>query len=272
MTESRRTLASWDFSGQTALITGAGGDIGRAVAFRLAAAGARIALIDVADDALDATAAQCGRHTVDVVTHLTDVGDAEAVASAVRSTAGTIGHPQLVFNNAGIQGEFARTDRYPAADLRRVLEVNVAGAFNVLAAVGTQLREAGLPGSIVNTASMAHVGPPNMVAYGASKGALITMTKTAAKDLAPLGIRVNAISPAFIGPGRMWDRQTQLQAKAGSPYFPHDAGEVAKAMVASVPLRRLGSVDEVASVVVFLLSDEASYLTGINIDIAGGVG
>jgi len=151
-----------------------------------------------------------------------------------------------------------------------VIDVNIAGVFKVLRSAGALLRDNGVGGSIVNTASMAFVGPPNMLAYGASKNAVIAMTKTAAKDLAPLGIRVNAVSPGFIGPGRMWDRQTEKQAQAGSRYFPGDPAEVATAMLDSVPLRRFGSVDEVASVVLFLLSEEASYITGVNIEIAGG--
>jgi NAD(P)-dependent dehydrogenase (short-subunit alcohol dehydrogenase family) len=132
---------------------------------------------------------------------------------------------------------------------------------------------AGVPGAIVNAASMAALGgPPNMVAYATSKAAVLGLTRTAATDLAPHGIRVNAVSPAFIGPGTMWDRQVELQAATPSPYYSDDAGTVAREMIAQVPLRRYGSVDEVASVVHFLLSDDASYLTGINIEIAGGGG
>ena len=272
MAAERTLLASWDFGGRTALVTGAAGDIGRAVALRLAESGAKLSLVDVAEEPLAATARACVRlaATDRVTTHVANVTDASAIAQAVRETHTTLGPPQLVFNNAGIQGDFFPTDRYPTDVFHEVLDVNVAGVFNVLKAVAANLREAGLGGSVVNTASMALVGPPNMIAYGASKNAVIAMTKTAAKDLAPLGIRVNAVSPGFIGPGRMWDRQAELQSKAGSPYFSDDPATVADEMVRSVPLRRFGSLDEVASVVVFLLSDEASYLTGVNIEIAGG--
>jgi NAD(P)-dependent dehydrogenase (short-subunit alcohol dehydrogenase family) len=98
----------------------------------------------------------------------------------------------------------------------------------------------------------------------------IGLTKSAAKDLAPAGIRVNSVSPAFIGPGRMWDNQVAAQAAAASPYFAEDPEQVAREMIAMVPLRRYGSTDEVARVVAFLLSDDASYVTGINVEIAGG--
>lgn len=109
-----------------------------------------------------------------------------------------------------------------------------------------------------------------MAAYSASKAAVIGLTLSAAKDLAPLGIRVNTISPAFIGPGAMWDRQVELQASTPSPYFPDDPAEVARQMIGMVPLRRYGSVEEVAAVAAFLLSDDASYVTGTNTEISGG--
>ncbi len=267
-----RTIAVWDFSGRTALITGAAGDIGRAVAVRLAGSGAALSLLDLPDTPLGEVAAACGRLSSPELVgfHFVDVKDAAAVEQVVGQAASALGPPQLVFNNAGVQGDFATVDRYPSEEFRTVLDVNVVGAFNVLKSAGALLRQSGLAGSIVNTASMAFAGPPNMIAYSASKNAVIAMTATAAKDLAPIGIRVNAVSPGFIGPGRMWRRQTEQQAQVGSQYFPDNPAEVAEEMLRSVPLRRYGSVDEVASVVVFLLSDEASYLTGVNIEIAGG--
>lgn len=269
-----RTLADWNFRGRTALITGAAGDIGQAVARRLAGSGAALSLLDLPNTPLPEIASACAGLTSaeQVASHFVDVTDAAEVETALAKTAATLGPPQLVFNNAGIQGDFATTDGYPREGFRTVLDVNVVGVFNVLKSAGTLLRESGLPGSVVNTASMAFVGPPNMIAYGASKSAVVAMTRTAAKDLAPLGVRVNAVSPGFIGPGRMWERQVELQADVGSQYFPSDPEEVAEEMLRSVPMRRYGSVDEVASVVLFLLSDEASYLTGVNIEIAGGVG
>jgi len=127
-------------------------------------------------------------------------------------------------------------------------------------------------GSMVNTASMAGPrGTPAMAAYVASKAAVIGITKTAAKDLAPYGIRVNSLSPALVGPGRMWDNQNQMHAKSGSPYFDSDPEVVAKNKINSVPMKRLGSVDEVVQSAGWLLSEEASYTTGINLEVAGGL-
>jgi NAD(P)-dependent dehydrogenase (short-subunit alcohol dehydrogenase family) len=174
-------------------------------------------------------------------------------------------------NNAGYQGVFMPVDRYPLEDARRVVEINVLGVMTVLAAVGQAMITAGSGGTVVNVASMAGVsGAPNMPAYSASKAAVIGLTKAAAKDLAPNGIRVNAVSPGFIGPGRMWDTQVARQAAAGSQYYASDPDDLAAQMIGMVPMRRYGSVHEVAAVVAFLLSDDASYVTGVNVEVSGG--
>lgn len=253
-----------------AFITGAAGDIGRATAHRLAEQGWALALVDH-PSAAEALADTAGALAAPVWTDTFDLTDPSAVARSVQACRHAVGTPAALFNNAGYQGRFERVDRYPHDDARQVFAVNVLGAFTVLSVVSAAMVETGVPGSIVCAASMAGVsGAPNMAAYSASKAAIIVLTKSAAKDLAPAGIRVNSVSPAFIGPGRMWDNQVAAQATAPSPYFADDPDEVARQMIAMVPLRRYGSTDEVARVVAFLLSDDASYLTGINVEIAGG--
>jgi NAD(P)-dependent dehydrogenase (short-subunit alcohol dehydrogenase family) len=165
---------------------------------------------------------------------------------------------------------FAKTDDYPEEDFKKVIDINVVGVFHVLKAAAQSLRDVG-GGAIVNMASYAGVvGPPNMLAYAASKFAVIGMSETAAKDLAPHNIRVNALSPSLIGPGVLWTRQTELQAAVRSPYFDADPKITERQMIESVPLRRLGSLEEVANGVAFLMSDEASYITGFNLEITGG--
>jgi NAD(P)-dependent dehydrogenase (short-subunit alcohol dehydrogenase family) len=243
----------------TVLVTGGAGDIGRAIAHELAAAGHRLVLADVAEISESDGA--------DVATIRLDVTDGDAVDAAFAR----IGQLHGVVNNAGYQGVFAPTETYPLDDARRVLDVNVLGVMTVLAAAARTMIAADEPGAIVNVASMAGVsGAPNMPAYSASKAAVIGLTKAAAKDLAPHGIRVNAVSPGFIGPGRMWDAQVEAQAAANSQYYASGPATVARQMVELVPLRRCGSPGEVASVVTFLLSQAASYLTGVNIEISGG--
>jgi NAD(P)-dependent dehydrogenase (short-subunit alcohol dehydrogenase family) len=256
-----------------AFVTGAAGDIGRAAARRLADSGWSLALVDhpSAFDGLDSTRDECVSLGATVWVDTFDVTDAEQVEQSVVKCREAIGVPTALFNNAGYQGRFLRVDGYDRDDARRVCEVNILGAFSVLSVVSRVMIEANVTGSIVCTASMAGVtGAPNMAAYSASKAAVIGLVKSAAKDLAPAGIRVNAVSPAFIGPGHMWDNQVAAQAAAASPYYADDPAEVARQMIAMVPLGRYGSPDEVARVVAFLLSDDASYLTGINVEISGG--
>ena len=238
------------------LVTGAAGDIGAAIATHLDDQGWRVVRADHPSRADSLT------RTRDVV--IFDITDTDATNAAIREL------PPLsaLVNNAGYQGVFAPVDRYPVDDARQVLEINVVGLMNVLAAAARTMIDGG---AIVNLASMAGVsGAPNMPAYSASKAAVIGLTRAAAKDLAPAKIRVNAVSPGFIGPGKMWQTQVAEQAAAGSPYYPSDPDAVARTMLELVPLRRYGSPQEVAEVVGFLLSDAASYLTGVNIEVSGG--
>ncbi len=269
MDNASASTPSRPLEGRTVLITGAAGDIGRSAAIRLAIAGCRVVLADVAEG-LDDTAAACieAEATCAPVQLSFDVSSETEVEAAFAELAARGITADLLFNNAGVQGAFGNTADHDAGDFRRVLEINVVGAFIVLKHFANAL--AGRGGAVVNTASMAKGGAPNMVAYSASKAAVVAMTKSAAKDLAPQSIRVNSISPAFIGPGAMWDRQVELQADTPSQYFADDPTLVAAQMIASIPLRRYGTLDEVAAVVQFLLSDEASYITAFDIEVSGG--
>ena len=260
---------------KTVLITGAAGDIGNAAALELGRQGQSLVLADhplaaaKLEERADSLRALSG--DLSVITSTFDVAERASVTEALADLAAKGFVPNLVFNNAGFQGAFSRVDQMDSADVAKVLAVNVLGVFNVVAETSARLIALGEPGAIVNTASMAGVsGAPNMAGYSASKAAVIALTKSSAKDLAPFGIRVNAVSPAFIGPGAMWDRQVELQAAVGSQYYATDPAEVAQQMINMVPLRRYGSLAEVANVVAFLLSDAASYLTGVNIEISGG--
>lgn len=268
--------ASYDFSGSVALVTGAGGDIGRTTAVRLAASGARVVVTDLerAAEALERTRDACGEASTSeqVLTVAADVTDPASVASCFDAAIERFGVPDRVFNNAGVQGELLPLQDYPVEDFPFVMNVNVYGIFNVLREAARRLREVRAAGAIVNSASMAGVeGAANMPAYSASKGAVMSITRSASKDFAPLGIRVNAISPAFIGEGLMWDRQVRRQAVADTQYYSTDPEVVAEQMIGAVPLRRTGTLDEVAATVLWLLSDEASYVSGHNVIVSGGI-
>lgn len=259
------------FVGKTILITGGAGNIGLQTAHRFAREGAAVALLDINRDKLEIALEELSKYNVFTLSVTCDVVDMPSVIQAVKQVIEKLGAIDMLFNNAGYQGEFQPVQSYPENDFKRVLDINLLGAFNVLKTVASHMVDR-RTGAIVNTASMAGVdGPPNMVAYGASKFALIGMTQTAAKDLATYNIRVNAISPGYIGPGYMWDRQVELQAKASTQYFDNDINKTAAQMISQIPMRRYGDLDEILGTVVFLMSDDSSYITGINIPIAGGI-
>jgi NAD(P)-dependent dehydrogenase (short-subunit alcohol dehydrogenase family) len=256
-----------------ALVTGAAGDLGRAACLALADRGWSLFITDhpAQAEALEATREACATSGVQVVPATFDVTDPDAVGQSVGTLAERHGVPRALVAGAGIQGEFAPVHEYDVDVARRVLDVNVIGVLNAVKVTATLMIQAGGGGSIIAMASMAGVnGAPNMPAYAASKAAVIGLTKSASRDLAPYDIRVNAVSPAFIGPGAMWDKQVGAQAAAGSQYYASEPEEVAKQMIGAIPLRRYGSPAEVADVICFLAGDRSSYLTGINIEIAGG--
>jgi NAD(P)-dependent dehydrogenase (short-subunit alcohol dehydrogenase family) len=262
-------IATYDFSNKTILITGGAGDIGRATAHRFASSGANIVLLDLNAAKLAEVATELEHYNTKITALPCNVTDLNNVRQTFAAAVEQFEQLDYVFNNAGYQGVFAKTDEYPEDDFQKVVNVNIIGVYYVLKTAAQYLKKAG--GAIVNTASYAGVvGPPNMLAYGASKFAVIGMTQTAAKDLAPYQIRVNALSPALIGPGYLWTRQTELQAATHSQYFDDDPKVVEQQMIASVPMRRLGSLEEVANGVAFLMSQEASYITGFNLEITGG--
>ena len=211
-----------------------------------------------------------------------DVTDEYAVKECLDNAKAQFGSIDLLWNNAGYQGAIKQTLEYDPVDFGKVMQINVTGMFIVLQAAARHMatqskslrQKTGRNGkfSIVNTASVAGLrGTPAMVAYSSSKAAVLAMTVSTSKDLAPYGVRVNAVSPALIGPGYMWTRQNELHASSGSPYFNSDPNEVARNKVNSVPMKRLGSVDEVIQTVAFLLSEESSYTTGSNLVVDGGM-
>jgi len=271
---------SASFQNKVILVTGAGGNFGREGCLYFAKLGAKVVAMDKNAATLEETASYVKEQVAEAELFIApcDVTDATSVQQAVDSSVEKFSRIDLLWNNAGYQGQIKPTLEYDPKDFALVMNVNVTGMFIVLQTVAKQMvkqqEEATEVGqySIVNTSSVAGLrGTPAMVAYASSKAAVLAMTVSTSKDLAPYGIRVNAISPALIGPGFMWDRQNELHAKSGSPYFATDPDTVAKNKVNSVPMKRLGTIEEVIRSVSFLLGQESSYTTGTNLVVDGGM-
>ena len=237
------------FIGKTVVITGAGRGIGRVCAERFAAEGAELVLVARSADELRALALQIGPQARAVAC---DVTDAVAVAALFDGLANC----DVLFNNAGSNTPQAFVD-VDLATLDRLLTLNVRSAFVVAQAATRAMLRAGRGGSIINMSSqMGHVGAANRTAYCTSKHAIEGLTKAMAVELAPQGIRVNAIAPTYI--------ETPLTAPFfADPQFKADT-------LRRIPIGRIGTVAEVAAAVAFLASSEASLITGTSLLVDGG--
>eukprot|EP00397_Hematodinium_sp_SG-2012_P063496 GEMP01087807.1.p1 GENE.GEMP01087807.1~~GEMP01087807.1.p1 ORF type:complete len:282 (+),score=57.35 GEMP01087807.1:54-848(+) len=260
------------FGGEVVVITGAAGNIGSAAARLMADRGARVALLDIPalESNLEELVSEI-RDAFHVEAHsfLCDVCNEQDVIKVAEEIVDKMGPMHMLFNNAGIQGAVLPLMDLSLQDFRNTMEVNVVGAFSMLQQIAKQMIKHKVPGRIVNVSSTAADGAANMIGYAASKSAIFGLTKSAAKDLAPYGIRVNSISPGHLG-GFMWERKLELQAKLGTQYWPAEPAAVGDAMIKQVPMRRYGSCEEVVRTVAFLLSEESSFTTSENLRIAGG--
>jgi 2-dehydro-3-deoxy-L-rhamnonate dehydrogenase (NAD+) len=231
------------FDGRVALVTGASSGIGAAVARRLLEEGARVASLDLADQAPEGVLGIAG-----------DVSSSADVEAAVARVTSELGPVDILVCSAGIAGASLRTVDVNDDEWRRVFAINSDGVFFCNRAVVAGMAERGY-GRIVNVASIAgKEGNPMAAAYSASKAAVIGMTKAIGKDLAGTGVLVNAIAPAVI--------ETPILAGISEEHIQY--------MLERIPMGRLGSVDEVAALVCWLASEECSFSTGATYDISGG--
>jgi NAD(P)-dependent dehydrogenase (short-subunit alcohol dehydrogenase family) len=243
-----------------ALITGGSRGIGAATAICAARQGFAVA-VNYTRDALAANRVvqqitQAGGQAIAVQA---DVADEAQILAMYQAIDAQLGPVSALVNNAGVVDVAARVDTMSAERIRRMFDINVLGTFlctrEALKRMST--RHGGKGGSIVNVSSVAARlgGPGQYVDYGASKGAIDTFTVGLAKEVATEGVRVNAVRPGII--------ETDIHASGGQP-------DRAREMAPLVPMQRAGSAEEVAQAIVWLLSAEASYVTGAHIDVAGG--
>jgi NAD(P)-dependent dehydrogenase (short-subunit alcohol dehydrogenase family) len=247
--------------GKVAVVTGAAGVIGSATIRLLAERGARIVAVDRREQDLQ-TAIKDLPASADAFAVAADVTSEDEVAEYVRATVDKFGTIDVFYNNAGIEGDIKPITEYSLESFRKVIDVNVVGVFlgmkHVLPVMLKQNK-----GSIINTASIAGLmGSPLIAVYSASKHAVIGLTKTAAWECTGTGVRVNCVCPGLIE-SRMLS--TILQGRnGGNAPPPNDK------IVERIPARRLGQGSEVASIVAFLASDEASYVSGSAYTVDGG--
>jgi NAD(P)-dependent dehydrogenase (short-subunit alcohol dehydrogenase family) len=240
-----------DFRDRCAVVTGGAAGIGLAVAHRLAASGARVALWDRDEDALASARNRLGG---DTITQALDVTDHGAVEQAAKTTAAQLGAIDVLVCSAGITGPNTTTWEYPVDAWQQVFEVNVHGLFYCNRAIVPIMRKSGY-GRIVNMASVAgKEGNPNASAYSASKAAVIGLTKSLGKELAKTDIRVNCVTPAAVRTA-IFDQMSQQHIDF---------------MLSKIPLGRFGTVDEIAALVCWLASEDCSFATGAVFDASGG--
>jgi 3-oxoacyl-[acyl-carrier protein] reductase len=240
-----------DLKGKNALVTGSTRGIGRAIAEALSGSGARVAVVGRDLARAEESAAAIGNNAKGFAA---DVSDTAAITKLVGDVEGTFGSIDILVNNAGITRDNL-VMRLKDEDWDAVIDANLRGAFAAIRAVsrGMMKRRAG---RIVNVASIVGIiGNKGQANYAASKGGLIALTKSVAKELASRNILVNAVAPGFI--------ETEMTA-AMTP-------EARTALGQQIPLERLGTVADVASAVTFLVSDHASYITGQVFVVDGGM-
>ncbi|MBD3367690.1 MAG: 3-oxoacyl-[acyl-carrier-protein] reductase [Candidatus Eisenbacteria bacterium] len=240
--------------GRKAVVTGAGRGIGRAIAAKLAALGARVAVADVDGDAAEQVAREIEDMGGRAMGVALDVTDADAVTSAMKKIAADFDGIDILVNNAGITRD-GLIARMSPGDWQMVLDVNLTGAFNCIRAVSRTMMSQRY-GRIVNISSIiGQIGNAGQANYAASKAGIVALTRSVAKELASRGVTANAVAPGFIETGMTAD----LPEKVKEQYL------------STILLRRFGKAEDVANVVAFLVCDEGDYVNGQTINVDGGM-
>ncbi len=252
------------FSDRVVLITGGGSGLGRATATRLASEGAKLALVDVSEQGLKESREAVLEATpeADVLTLVADVSQEADVDAYVSATVDRFGRIDGFFNNAGIEGRQNLTENFTADEFDRVVAINLRGVFLGLEKVLKVMRAQG-SGSVVNTASVGGIrGVGNQSGYAAAKHGVVGLTRNSAVEYGASNVRVNAIAP-----GAIWTPMVEASMKQIDAENPRQAAEQ---FIQANPTKRYGEAPEIAAVVAFLLSDDASYVNAAVIPIDGG--
>jgi 2-dehydro-3-deoxy-L-rhamnonate dehydrogenase (NAD+) len=234
-------MNSYDLRGRVALVTGGASGLGRASADRLAASGARVAVLDrdPADDHVHVSA---------------DVTDADAIGSAVAEVEERIGPVDLLVHSAGVGGPWGSTFALEPDEWRRLVDVNLTGSYLVCRRVLPGMAERGYGRAVLVSSIAGKEGHPLLAAYAAAKAGVIALVKSLARELAGAGVLVNAVTPAAFA----------------TPMAVEQPPELVERMTAAAPLGRLGEPGEAAAMIAWLVSDECSFSTGAVFDLSGG--
>ncbi len=239
--------------GKTAIVTGAGSGFGAGIARRFAAEGARVMLADINAAAAEAAASECGGRA-----QVVDVSRDASVAEMAAAAMAAWGQIDILVNNAGITHLPQPMEEVSEAEFDRILAVNAKSVYLTARHI-VPLMKAARRGAILNVASTAGVSPrPRLSWYNASKGWMITATKSMAVELAPFGVRVNAINPVA--------GETPLLKS----FMGQDTPEIRAKFLATIPLGRFSTPEDMANAALYLCSDEASMVTGVAMEVDGG--
>ncbi|SPH24485.1 4-formylbenzenesulfonate dehydrogenase TsaC1/TsaC2 [Defluviimonas aquaemixtae] len=240
-------------TGKTAIVTGAGSGFGAGIARRFAAEGARVMVADINSGAAEAVAAEIGG-----IAQRVDVSMAESVAELATLAEHGLGGVDILVNNAGVTHAPAALEDVTEADFDRVFAVNCKSVYLTACALVPAMKARGA-GAILNVASTAGLSPrPRLNWYNASKGWMVTATKAMAVELAPAGLRVNAICPVA--------GETPLLKS----FLGEDTPEMRAKFLATIPIGRFSTPEDMGNAAVFLCSDEASMITGVALEVDGG--